>query len=113
MTNYNLLKHGSNNEVNKFINVMTSNLLLPQIIGPTRFALNQKPSLLVNIFMNIMDRPCTSGNLYSKISDHLPNFIIIEDTLTNTMENKKIFKRDTSRFNEINFINDINTENVV
>ena len=59
--------------------MMTSDLLQPHILGPTRFLDNIKPSLNDNICFNFIDKNCHSGNLYAKISDHLPGFIIIDD----------------------------------
>ena len=54
---------------------MYENLCQPCIIQPTRIVDKQKPSLIDNIFINSIESP-VSGNL-DKISDHFPNFIII------------------------------------
>ena len=60
------------------------------------------------IFLNFNDMHCNSGNLLNKISDHLPNFIIVEN-LNLKMDNKqKIYKRSFENFEEKNFRNDIN-----
>ena len=73
--NCNLLKYNFKNEINEFLGIMLKNLFLPHITGPTRVC-KQKPSLIDNIFLNDAEVPCISGNLTSKISDHLPSFII-------------------------------------
>ena len=41
---------------------------------------NQKPSIPDNIFTNSMDKDIITGNLLSKISDHMPNFMIMKHT---------------------------------
>ena len=43
--NFDLLKYDKNKQVINFLNMMTSNLLQPHILGPTRFLDNIKPSL--------------------------------------------------------------------
>ena len=78
------------------------------MLGPTRLTDFQKPSLIDNIFLNFNDMHCNSGNLLNKISDHLSNFIIVEN-LNLKMDNKqKIYKRSFENFEEKNFKNDIN-----
>ena len=68
--NFDLLKYEKNKQVINFLNMMTSNLLQPHILGPTRFLDNIKPSLNDNIFLNFIDKNCHSANFYAKISDH-------------------------------------------
>ena len=65
---------------------MNSNLFQPCITEPTRIVDKQKPTLIDNIYVNLFNIELKSGNLVEKISDHLPNFIII------TNINKKISK---------------------
>ena len=72
--NINLLNFDKNKEVNEFLEVLTSNWFTPQILGPTRFEEQNKPSLVDNIFVNFSDIHSTSGNITEKITDHLPNF---------------------------------------
>ena len=64
---------------------MNSNLFQPCITEPTRIVDKQKPTL-IDIYVNLFNVELKSGNLVEKISDHLPNFIII------TNINKKISK---------------------
>ena len=43
------------------------------------------------------------GNLFDKISDHLPSFAVIKDT--NNKQTKRKFKiRDTKNFNQDNYL---------
>ena len=108
--NFNLLNHEKAKTVSEFINFMTSNLLQPHILGPTRILDNNKPSINDNIFTNYMDKNCNSGNLYSKISDHLPNFIIIDNINTKLTNEQKIFKRDMKNFDAEKFATELNSE---
>ena len=108
--NYNLLKHETKKDVNDFINFMSSNLMQAHILGPSRVRADCKPSLVDNIFLNDLDIECTSGNLYGKISDHMPNFIIMENIEYLQDKKEEITIRDMSKLNEAKFINDINIE---
>ena len=63
--------------VTEFINFISSNLLQPQVLRPTRLLDNNKPSINDNILTNFIDKNCKSGNFYDKISDHLPNMKVL------------------------------------
>ena len=60
---------------------------------------------------------CTSGNFFEKISDHLPNFLIIEKLSYHLKKKQKPYKRDYTNFDEENLIKDIGklnqTENIL
>ena len=77
--NFDLLNHESNDQISKFLHMMIENSYQPCILEPTRIIQGNKPSLVDNIFSNSIE-PVTSGNLYQKISDHLPNFAIFNNT---------------------------------
>ena len=95
--NYNLLKCNVNEEISNFLNCMYTNLLQPYIIYPARFVGNAKPSLIDNIFSNAINREIFSGNITDKISDYMPNFIIIQDYKKSELH-EKYYKRDYSKF---------------
>ena len=105
--NYNLLAFDKNKETNGFLNLMISNWFTSQILGPTRITAHQKESLIDNIFINFSDFHCSSGNLFENISDHLPNFMIIENLSALKKEKSKVRIRDIKNFNENNFINEL------
>ena len=65
----NLLSFDKNKEVNEFLDVLKSNWSTPEIVGPTRFAEHNKPSLVDIIFVNFSDMHYTSGNITEKITD--------------------------------------------
>ena len=104
---YNLLAFDKNKGTNDFLNLMISNWFTPQILGPTRITGHQKESLIDNIFINFSDLHCSSGNLFEKISDHVPNFVIIENLSALKKEKSKVRIRDMKNFNENNFINEL------
>ena len=85
--NYNLLKYSHDNKVTQFVDIMTQSNLQPTINKPTRIVKNQKPSLIDNIFVNSLEKKITTGNLVSKITDHMPNFMFMNN---HTLGNKKI-----------------------
>ena len=77
--NFDLLKYDYNNLTNDFLSIMYSNFFQPCILEPTRITSNNRPSLLDNIFINTHDKEVYSGNIIDKISDHIPNFAIINN----------------------------------
>ena len=70
-------------------------------MGPTRIIDGNNPSLLDNIFSNSIENTI-SGNLFDKISDHMPNFVIIENVKTKA-EKKPIKRRDLKNFDTNKF----------
>ena len=106
--NYNLLKHDKDNQVEQFLGIMLSHFCQPHIVYPTRVVDNAKPSLVDNIFLNTIEHNPLSGNLTSKITDHMPNFLICQKFNKNITNKVKRKKRDFSKFNEADFITDMN-----
>ena len=58
---------------------MYSNFLQQCMTEPTRFIKKQKPSLIDNIFVNLFNKKIVNDDLFDKISDHLPNIIVINN----------------------------------
>ena len=89
-------------------------MYLPHII-PTRITEN-KPTLIDNIFLNDLNKQCTSGNLLYKLSDHIPNFLFMDDIDYRIKPKGGIFKRNMSSFNQDKFnqalINPLVHENI-
>ncbi len=84
---------------------MLANNFQPCLFQPTRHV-PKEPSLIDNIFVNDVENQILSGNLVEKISDHMPNFIITENTL-NIGRPSKVKARDFKNFNQANFIKDL------
>lgn len=109
--NYDLLKLDKNQHIRDFMDTMLDNFLQPCITEPTRVVDGNKPSIVDNIFTNIIDKEIMSGNFLGKISDHMPNFIIIKDFIDKQSKQKRIV-RDFKSFNQENYIGDIKNINI-
>ena len=74
--NIDLLKYDSHTSTNEFLDSLSSNMVLPYILHPTRVTGHSK-TLIDNIFSNHISKETICGNLTSTISDHLPQFLIV------------------------------------
>ena len=91
-----------NTGVNQFLENIRSNNFIPQITLPTRIT-EKTATLIDNIFTNSYkhNSNCLSGNITTYISDHLPQFLIIENLkLPSFKQNAPISFRDYKNFNE-------------
>ena len=78
--NYDLLTYSKDKYVTDFLDLCYENVLQPCILEPTRIIYgNRTPSLVDNIFTNVTSKNIVSGNLFSKITDHMPNFVIVQN----------------------------------
>lgn len=77
----------------------------PHILKPTRIT-NHSATLIDNIFSNSAEHLTASGNILYDISDHLPNFLIMNKFCT-LPSNLKFFKRDYTNFDQRQFVSDI------
>lgn len=68
--NINLLKADTEEKISNFLDTLGNNLILPQIILPTRLTTNSK-TLIDNIYLSPTKFDKISGNLTVGISDHL------------------------------------------
>ena len=75
--NYDLLKYKVNSIISEFLGTMYSNFIQPTILEFKRITTKNGPRLMDNFLTNLYDKNIDSRNLQDKISDHLPNFIII------------------------------------
>ena len=73
--NMNLLNVENDNHVFNFLEIMTSNFLLPFISLPT-WSDSILETIIDNIVTNSINLDINSGNLNIGISDHLPSFTI-------------------------------------
>ena len=71
--NVNLLS--TDEDSSHFLDCLGSNLVMPQILLPTRIA-GDSHTLIDNIFSSVTGSSNISGNICYKISDHLPRFCI-------------------------------------
>ena len=90
--NLDLLKFESHNETDSFLNSMLANFFQPHILQPTRIT-DHSATLIDNIFLNSLNEYFTiSGNIIYDLTDHLANFLIINNY--SSLPNKiKMYKR--------------------
>jgi len=92
-------------DTHEFINTLSSYFYSPHIIKPTRITYHSA-TLIDNIFLNSLSHHTISGNLIYDLTDHLPNFIIINKFTTLPKNFSKVI-RDYSNFDSQKFCNDI------
>lgn len=103
--NINLLNFETHPSTEEFINALGSYCFQPHIIQPTRIT-DHSATLIDNIFFNSLDHHTVSGNLLYDITDHLPNFLVI-NKLSNLPKKLKMFRRDYSNFKEQDLIKEV------
>ena len=103
--NIDLLKTEINPKYSNFLDIMGSHLLLPSILLPTRITTNSK-TLIDNIFVSASHHESVAGNIVCNISDHFPQFILINHAKKNPSSHTPLFKPNWSSFNKENFILD-------
>ena len=74
------------------------------IIEPNRIVGRNKPSLMDNIFFT---EKLQAGSLTDKITDHMPNFLIIQNLAEEHLNNKTQIW-DTKNFNKKEILKDLN-----
>ena len=84
--NINLLNYDTHTQTEDFINTLNSYFFEPHIIKPTRIT-DHTATLIDNIFFNSVDFDAISGNLIFDLTDHLSNFLIINDLKTSSKKN--------------------------
>ena len=106
--NVNLLNFGRKRGTHQFLEELFHNNYTPQITLPTRIT-DRSATLIGNIFLNTQRHKQTSGNITTSISDHLPQFTILENFLgtRNIIGKEQITYRAFKNFNEIELIFDI------
>ena len=77
--NFDLLQYDTDNNSYDFLNSIVENGMLLFIHQPTRL-IDSSATLIDNIFSNNIEDESISGNLFIKLSDHLPQFLIINRT---------------------------------
>ena len=104
--NIDLLRFDKNIFAEKFVNLMFSNFFQPLILQPSRYVVNMRPTLIDNIFINSVHIRLTSGNLISKVSDHMPNFAIVDLDIDRKRKDD-VIKRNIKALDENKFLNDL------
>ena len=104
--NFDLIKAENHNDTFEFLEIMTTNFLLPTITVPTRIN-SCNNTLIDNIFSSEINPDLKSGNITVGISDHLPSFMIIPKNNQHHLPKKhNLYKRSMKQFDKENFIAD-------
>ena len=110
--NADLLKIEIDQYISNHFDIITSYLLVPHIIYPTRITENTK-SLIDNIYSNSINfQEGISGNITISISDHLAQFLIIPLKYDKISEKHNLFRRDMKNFVKDEFIRDLTDANL-
>ena len=109
--NIDLLKTETNDDINNFYSILTSNLFVPHITLPTRITSHSK-TLIDNIFSNDPNfTQGVSGNFTFSISDHLPQFLSMPRQDHHPPRKHNIHKRNMKSLVKENLIADmLNTD---
>ena len=95
--NIDLLRFDTHSDTEEFINTLGTLSFHPYILKPTRIT-NHSATLTKNIFFNSLEHHITNDNILSGITDHLPNFVII-NKLSILPKILRIYKRVFSSLN--------------
>lgn len=107
--NLNLLNFESHKPTGDFINTLASYFFQPHIIKPTRIT-NHSATLIDNIFFNSIEHDVISGNFLYDLTDHLPNFLVIND-FPCLITQSNIYKRDYSNLDGESFVTEVQSTN--
>ena len=94
--NINLLNYNEHQPTNEFLDSLASNSIIPYILQPKSMTSHFK-TLIDNFFSNVLSFEVISGNITATISDHLPQFLLAPNVLSNPLcNNSNILERDYS-----------------
>ena len=80
--NINLLNYNDHQPTNEFVDYLASNSFIPYTLQPTGITSHSK-SLIDNIFSNKISHDVISDNIIATISDHLHQFLLAPNVLSN------------------------------
>ena len=107
--NLDLLKFETHQNTDEFLNSLGSNFFQPLILQPTRVT-DHSATLIDNIFFNSLEYSVISGNIVYDLTDHLPNFLIINKYEPLSANISKTI-RDFSKLNKPDLMNELNSIN--
>ena len=108
--NVNLLNYNVHTHTNDFLNTMISHYLLPHILHPTCVT-DHSATVIDNIFSNNTVYETTSGNIITHLSDHFPQFIVL-NKVNIDYKTCSFAKRDFSKFDEHEFVDGFSKKNL-
>ena len=90
--NLNLSNSVSHLGTEEFLNILGSNFFNPHILQPTRIT-HYSATLIDNVFSNSISHHTISRNIVYDLTDHHPNFLIVNN-FTTLPKGYKMFKTD-------------------
>jgi hypothetical protein len=75
-----LLNSDSHSGTEEFLDILGSNFFSPHILQPTR--ITHHSATLIDVFFNSIAHHTISGNIVYDLTDHLPNFLIVNNFTT-------------------------------
>ena len=97
-SNINLMKINSESDNSQFYKTMCSYFFTPIVFQPTKVT-DKSKTLIDNIFFNSFEFTTLSGNITHSISDHLIQFVILEDFITpKPLPKTNLCKRNFDKF---------------
>ena len=104
--NIDLLKFDTHDGTRDYYDLLSANCFKPSILQPTRLS-SKSASLIDNIFYNDIETSSNGGNLTTSISDHFPQFCLL-DIFDKDRPKKEIkFGRSYKHFNQNEFENEL------
>ena len=103
--NIDLLKSKTDKDVEEFLQTNYSQFFKPTIVRPTRVTPHSK-TLIDNIFTNSLENINCSGNIISSISDHLPQYLVVDNNSVPKPKKAIKFFRDYKSFDKNDFLLD-------
>ena len=101
------MKIDNDSNSSTYFDTLTSHLFVPHIIHPTRITSTTK-TIIDNIFSNAPNyQKAISGNLTTRLSDHLAQFLIIPDDCDHDSEKKHTYIHDLRNFDAAKFLEEI------
>ena len=110
--NIDLLKSEMVKEISDYIDITSQFNLLPHIILPTRVT-ESTSTVIDNIYFNSAKWDTLSGNIINSISDHFPQFLVLNNlsTAIPSHVSNDIFARDWKKFNHDAFLTELHDTN--
>jgi len=85
-----LLKENKINTADQFKNLTVSTYYQHITLQPTMYTASNRPSLIDNTVINSLHFNAASCNLIAKITDHMPNFVILTKKINKNYKTKFI-----------------------
>ena len=101
--NINILNSHTDTSSSNFVDTLSNFLMLPHINLPTRVC-ERSQTLIDNIILSPTSSKITSGNFIIGISDHLAQFVILENTTLNTQASFEKTYKDWKNFQKDKFV---------